>query len=304
MKRTFLILIAIFAVATAGAQSFAELKTQAEQGDAQAMYELSKRYNGIDDYKNGFLWLEKAANANNPEACIELSKLYDTGFKQAGIVPNADKAIKYFIKATEITNAPDLQVIGCFIDDNCVACGACIDECPVGAISAGDGGIYVIDHSLCTGCGACVDACPVEAIICKKAVSTSDTKVCPSKASDKNDVAPTSCPSKTQSSCTKVCPLKSANAQLQSLSGTTWNDINAKWRFEFDGENIKIYNGKNLSIGTYSFDSQTQKGVINEGYKTSWKFEIIGKADGIWRMAVINFMSNKDLILTCKDAPF
>ena len=29
------------------------------------------------------------------------------------------------------------------ISDSCVACGTCIDECPVEAISAGD--IYVID---------------------------------------------------------------------------------------------------------------------------------------------------------------
>ena len=33
------------------------------------------------------------------------------------------------------------------ISDSCVACGTCIDECPVEAISAGD--IYVIDPSKC-----------------------------------------------------------------------------------------------------------------------------------------------------------
>ena len=35
------------------------------------------------------------------------------------------------------------------ISDSCVACGTCIDECPVGAISE---------------CGTCADVCPSEAI--------------------------------------------------------------------------------------------------------------------------------------------
>ena len=45
----------------------------------------------------------------------------------------------------------------------CVACGTCIDECPVGAISEGD--IYVIDPDTCVGCGTCAGACPNEAIV-------------------------------------------------------------------------------------------------------------------------------------------
>ena len=48
------------------------------------------------------------------------------------------------------------------ISDDCTACGTCIDECPVEAISEGD--IYVIDADACTDCGACADVCPVEAI--------------------------------------------------------------------------------------------------------------------------------------------
>ena len=45
------------------------------------------------------------------------------------------------------------------INDDCTACGTCIDECPVEAISEGD--IYKIDPDLCTDCGACADVCPV-----------------------------------------------------------------------------------------------------------------------------------------------
>ena len=48
------------------------------------------------------------------------------------------------------------------IGDNCVACGTCIDECPVGAISEGEK--YSIDPDACTECGTCASVCPNEAI--------------------------------------------------------------------------------------------------------------------------------------------
>ncbi|MHB8962532.1 MAG: DUF362 domain-containing protein [Saccharofermentanales bacterium] len=49
------------------------------------------------------------------------------------------------------------------ISDACISCGSCEGECPVSAISAGNG-IYVIDESTCIDCGACASACPVDAI--------------------------------------------------------------------------------------------------------------------------------------------
>ena len=49
------------------------------------------------------------------------------------------------------------------ISDACVACGTCEGECPVGAISMGDGQ-YVIDADSCIDCGACEGACPTGAI--------------------------------------------------------------------------------------------------------------------------------------------
>ena len=48
------------------------------------------------------------------------------------------------------------------ISDYCIACGTCIAECPVEAISEGDK--YSINPDLCTECGTCADACPSEAI--------------------------------------------------------------------------------------------------------------------------------------------
>ena len=50
------------------------------------------------------------------------------------------------------------------ITDDCIACGACASECPVNAISEGDGK-YVIDADECVECGACADVCPVGAPI-------------------------------------------------------------------------------------------------------------------------------------------
>jgi ferredoxin len=49
------------------------------------------------------------------------------------------------------------------ISDACISCGSCEGECPVEAISPGDGK-YVIDPDKCIDCGACVSSCPVDAI--------------------------------------------------------------------------------------------------------------------------------------------
>lgn len=48
------------------------------------------------------------------------------------------------------------------ISDDCIACGACAEGCPAGAISEGDGK-YVIDADACVDCGACASTCPVGA---------------------------------------------------------------------------------------------------------------------------------------------
>lgn len=48
------------------------------------------------------------------------------------------------------------------ISADCVACGACLPECPVEAISEGD--IFTINADSCIDCAACVDACPTGAI--------------------------------------------------------------------------------------------------------------------------------------------
>ncbi len=49
------------------------------------------------------------------------------------------------------------------ISDDCTSCAACESECPVSAISEGEGK-FVIAADDCTDCGICEATCPVSAI--------------------------------------------------------------------------------------------------------------------------------------------
>ena len=49
------------------------------------------------------------------------------------------------------------------ITDQCVNCGACEPDCPVGAISEQNNG-RVIDADKCISCVTCAAECPAEAI--------------------------------------------------------------------------------------------------------------------------------------------
>jgi ferredoxin len=57
------------------------------------------------------------------------------------------------------------------ITEDCIACGACVPECPTESISEGDGILYVIDQSTCVECEGhhdspkCVSVCPVDCIV-------------------------------------------------------------------------------------------------------------------------------------------
>ena len=45
----------------------------------------------------------------------------------------------------------------------CVGCGACVDSCPVNALSM-DGDSAKVDTGTCIDCGACTGACPADAL--------------------------------------------------------------------------------------------------------------------------------------------
>ena len=49
------------------------------------------------------------------------------------------------------------------ISNDCICCGSCEGECPVGAISEGDGK-FEINADECVDCGTCAGACPTGAI--------------------------------------------------------------------------------------------------------------------------------------------
>jgi ferredoxin len=50
------------------------------------------------------------------------------------------------------------------INEECVACGACLPECPEQAISDGEER-SVIDAAKCSDCGTCAEVCPVGACL-------------------------------------------------------------------------------------------------------------------------------------------
>ena len=63
----------------------------------------------------------------------------------------------------ENQNIRRLIIMAYVINDTCISCGSCEGECPVSAISAGDGK-YVINADECISCGSCASVCPQEAI--------------------------------------------------------------------------------------------------------------------------------------------
>jgi MinD superfamily P-loop ATPase len=55
--------------------------------------------------------------------------------------------------------------------ENCIACGQCIDTCRFSAISESDVGEVIIDPISCEGCGVCSYICPEEAIKMENSIS-------------------------------------------------------------------------------------------------------------------------------------
>lgn len=50
------------------------------------------------------------------------------------------------------------------LEEICIGCGACVDECPQEALALIDDDHVEVDEDVCIDCGICVDACPMEAL--------------------------------------------------------------------------------------------------------------------------------------------
>ena len=62
----------------------------------------------------------------------------------------------------EFQNNREVKHMAYKISADCISCGVCAGNCPVSAISEGEG-IYVVDADTCIDCGACAENCPVGA---------------------------------------------------------------------------------------------------------------------------------------------
>ncbi len=60
-------------------------------------------------------------------------------------------------------NQKEKNVMAYFINDDCIACGACADACPHNAVKEGEEK-YEIDPELCKDSKDCLEVCPVDAI--------------------------------------------------------------------------------------------------------------------------------------------
>lgn len=50
------------------------------------------------------------------------------------------------------------------IGKECVACGRCVKDCPVGALSIYKGIYAIVAEDKCIGCGKCEKSCPAGVI--------------------------------------------------------------------------------------------------------------------------------------------
>ncbi|WP_031515011.1 CoB--CoM heterodisulfide reductase iron-sulfur subunit A family protein [Desulfofalx alkaliphila] len=124
--------------------------------------------------------LDKTFPTNDCAMCTMSPKLVDTGrHLNVEIITNAE--VLGLEGEPGNFKARVLKRARCVIEDKCIACGACAEECPIEVPSEFDGGLgmrkaiykmyaqatpnaYAVDKENCIECGACEDACEAGAI--------------------------------------------------------------------------------------------------------------------------------------------
>ncbi|MBY0345589.1 MAG: sel1 repeat family protein [Neisseriaceae bacterium] len=102
------------------AKDYAEVKTAAENGNADAQYELASRHlyaygGGTENKSMGWLWMTQAAEQGNVFAQMALGRLYlaYTDVTTAkGVEENNAEAVRWFSKAADQGNIQAIQMLG------------------------------------------------------------------------------------------------------------------------------------------------------------------------------------------------
>lgn len=111
MKKILTLAVMLLAGAYAMAQSAADYRTAAEQGDAQAQFQLGQCYEkglGIDiDSAEAVKWYTKAADQGNADAMYSLGLCY---YYAIGVPEDLNKAKAYLRKAIATGKLDSMKV--------------------------------------------------------------------------------------------------------------------------------------------------------------------------------------------------
>jgi Pyruvate/2-oxoacid:ferredoxin oxidoreductase delta subunit len=127
------------------------------------------------DYAAKYLIERKAAKAiTKEEALAVLRRSEDAGLVHCA--SNTQEKIDYICnccscccgilgaatRLKDTASRPHSNFYSTVKAEDCTACMACVDRCPMGAITVDE--VAAVEAALCIGCGLCASACPTEAI--------------------------------------------------------------------------------------------------------------------------------------------
>ncbi len=152
-------------------------------------------------------------------------------------------------------------------EDLCIACGICVDACPMNILAIEDDICIMTDESKCLECGTCIRECPQDAIVIpgvklsEEKEKKAKTKTAPSSASRKDDAD------------TKFTPI------LQHLTGLL-KEIKPVQVFEHEGTDIKSLNefdleGQTCYYRMYKADKLEKIGISRMNFYGSMVADVL-----------------------------